>query len=275
MEFDDLKYAQRERLVFLDECLTWRGMANRRDLIAHFGISAAQAALDFRLYLQRQQKTPPIYDATRKVYLAAKDHIPLTHSNLREAFETVLREETNDIPVVLPQPERRADPAIVSHLYRAMREQQALHIQYTSMTSGADSGQWIAPTHFTSDGESVHLRAFSFKHNDYRSYLPIRVDADSSFETRPLMEPLPYDADWNTIAKIWLKPKAGLTSEQAGTVRREYGFDGEFLAVETRKALEFFLDRRWGLDQKGARLERVRTDYEALTSSSTPLSIRS
>ena len=275
MEFDDLKYAQRERLVFLDECLTWRGMANRRDLIVRFGISAAQAALDFRLYLQRQKQTPPVYDATRKVYLAAKNHISLTHSNLREAFETVLREEANDAPAVLPQPERRADPTIVSQLYRAMREQLALQIRYTSMTSGADPGQWIAPTHFTSDGESVHLRAFSFKHNDYRSYLPFRVGADSSFETRPLVEPLPHDADWNTIAKIWLKPKAGLTPEQAVAVRREYGFDGELLCVETRKALEFYLDRRWGLDQKGARLERVRTDYEALANSSNPLSVRS
>jgi hypothetical protein len=35
--------------------------------------------------------------------------------------------------------------------------------------------------------------------------------------------------------------------------------------VETRKALEFFLDRRWGLDEKGARLERVKTVYEPLT----------
>ena len=51
MKLDDLKHAQRERLIFLDRCLTWRGMANRKDLIDRFGISIAQAALDFRVYL--------------------------------------------------------------------------------------------------------------------------------------------------------------------------------------------------------------------------------
>ncbi len=51
MTLDSLKHAQRERLIFLDRCFTWRGMANRRDLIERFDISMAQAALDFRTYL--------------------------------------------------------------------------------------------------------------------------------------------------------------------------------------------------------------------------------
>ena len=57
---------------------------------------------------------------------------------------------------------------------------------------------------------------------------------------------------------------ADVTPEQAAAVRREYGFKGEFLCVETRKALEFYFDRRWGIDQKGARLEKSRTDYVEL-----------
>ena len=59
MIFDDLKHAQRERLIYLDQCLTWRGAANRRNLTTRFGISAAQAALDFRVYLDRARETPP------------------------------------------------------------------------------------------------------------------------------------------------------------------------------------------------------------------------
>jgi hypothetical protein len=59
-------------------------------------------------------------------------------------------------------------------------------------------------------------------------------------------------------------PRAGLTPRQAAVVRREYGFDGELLCVETRKTLEFYLDRRWRLDQPGVRLERSRTDYKHL-----------
>ena len=112
MEFEDLKHAQRERLIYLDRCLTWRGMAKRRDLMVRFGISSAQAALDFRLYLERAGKRPPIYDPVRKTYIAAKGHMPLVPSSLTEAFETVLEEEGSSAG--LPQPDRRADPAIIS-----------------------------------------------------------------------------------------------------------------------------------------------------------------
>jgi hypothetical protein len=263
MEFDDLKHAQRERLIYLDRCLMWRGSANRRDLMERFGISAAQAALDFRAYLECSE-TPPAYHSARKTYLAATNHKPLVPCSLTEAFETVLNVNDDGVSCILPQPKRQVDSTIIACLYQAIISRQALHIRYTSIATGADGGQWIAPTHFTSDGESVHLRAFSYKHNQYRDYLPIRIDPKSTFKTRPVSEQLPDDKDWNTRARVWLRPKKGLSPEQADVVRREYGFDGPLLCVETRKPLEFYLDRRWGLDQKGARLERIRTDYHQM-----------
>jgi hypothetical protein len=263
MEFDDLKHAQRERLIYLDRCLTWRGLANRRDLMDRFGISAAQAALDFRKYLERS-KTPPAYHPARKNYLAAPGHKALFPSSLTEAFGSVLNIDDDGVSCALPQPRRQVDPAIIARLYQAMTSQQALYIRYTSMSSGADGGQWIAPTHFTSDGESVHLRAFSYKHNQYRDYLPVRIEPKSTFKTRPVTEPLPDDEDWNTCARIWLRPKKGLSQKQAEVVRREYGFDGPLLYLEIRKAQEFYVGRRWGLDQKGARLERTRTAYRQI-----------
>jgi hypothetical protein len=262
MDLDDLKHAQRERLIFLDRCLTWRGIANRRDLIERFGISPAQAALDFRVYLDLARKTPPIYDPVRKTYIAASGHHPLVPSSLTEAFEILVDEKKNSLSSALPRPERKADPKIIARLHQAIRSGKALHVRYTSMSSGADEGQWIAPTRFTSDGESVHVRAFSFKHGEFRNYLPIRIEPDSSLKERLLTEPLPEDVGWNTLAIIWLRPKSGLSEQQASVVRREFGFEDELLRVETRKALEFFFNRRWGLDEKGARLERAKTEYE-------------
>jgi hypothetical protein len=51
-------------------------------------------------------------------------------------------------------------------------------------------------------------------------------------------------------------------------VRREFGFDGEWLRIETRKALEFFISRRWGLDTKGARLELAKIEYRPIATKS-------
>ncbi|MEJ2122710.1 MAG: hypothetical protein P8Z76_18825, partial [Alphaproteobacteria bacterium] len=182
-------------------------------------------------------------------------------SSVTEAFQILVDDEKNTPSAALPRPERKADPKTIARLYQAIRSNKALHVRYTSISSGADDGQWIAPTRFTSDGESVHLRAFSFKHHEYRNYLPIRVEPDSSFEERDLINPLPKDVDWDTRAIIWLRPKSGLSNQQARVVRREFGFEGELLRVETRKALEFFFNRRWGLDEKGARLEREKIEY--------------
>ncbi len=262
MNLDDLKHAQRERLLFLDRCLTWRGIANRKDLIERFGISTAQAALDFRVYLNLAHGTPPVYDAVRKAYIAASDHEPLVPSSLTEAFDILVEINKDQLPPVLPRPERKADPGTIARLYQAMRSGKALHISYTSMSSGADEGQWIVPTRFTSDAESVHFRAYSFKHHEYRNYLPIRIEPTSSFKERAVSEPLPEDEDWMTRATIWLRPKSGLSDRQANVVRREFGFEDEMLRIQTRKALEFFVDRRWGLDQEGARLERAKVEYD-------------
>ena len=267
MTLDDLKHAQRERLIFLDRCLTWRGIANRRDLIERFGISTAQAALDFRVYLDLARSTPPTYDPVRKTYIAARGHEPLAPSSLIEAFDILASDDGNKPSSALPRPERKADQRTIALLHQAIRSGRALNVRYTSMTSGTDEGQWIAPTRFTSDGESVHVRAYSFKHGEYRNYLPIRIDPDSSFEERNQTEPLPEDVDWDTRVIIWLRPMSGLTERQANVVRREFSFEGDFLLVETRKALEFFFDRRWGLGEKGSRLERVRVEYQKILSS--------
>ncbi len=264
MQFDDLKHAQRERLVFLDHCFTWRGMANRRDLIDRFGISTAQAALDFKLYLERASGTPPVYDQNKKTYFPSSGHKPMVQAHLADALRVVLSDNKQERIEQLPNLERHADPLIISKLYMALRSGEATKIAYISMTSGADSGQWIVPTRFAFDGERVHLRAYSFKHRDYRDYVPVRISRESSFEIREIGELLPPDVDWNTLARIWLRPKTGLSPEQAEAVRREFNFQGEYLCVETRKALEYYVDRRWGLKLLGARLERVRTDYEAI-----------
>lgn len=261
MTLDSLKHAQRERLIFLDRCFTWRGMANRRDLIDRFDISMAQAALDFRAYLALSRQAPPAYDAVRKTYFSAQDHRPLASSTLIEAFDILADEQDVSLSSALPKPPRGADRKVISRLHQAIRRSEALHIHYTSMSSGADEGQWIVPIRFTSDGESVHLRAFSFKHQGFRYYHPIRIAPDSTFEAKAVTDDLPEDADWNTVATIWLRPKAGLSVSQAEAVRREFGFDSDFLCVRTRKALEFFFDRRWGLSEAGARLEIEKTEY--------------
>ncbi len=256
MIFDDLKYAQRERLIYLDKCFAWRGMANRSDLIDRFSVSNAQAALDFKAYLERATQTPPVYDGGRKTYLAADKHESLFPDKLYEDWEGIVSEGSAAHFDKLPQLNRHSDASTVSKLYRAIEDNQVIEIQYISMTTGSAENQLIAPTGFASDGDRTHLRAYSYKHKEYRDYIPIRISRTSSFKTQPVRIDLPIDIEWNTIVRIHLVPKKGLSELQTKAVRKEYGFTGETLCVETRMALAFYAERRWGLDQRNARLEK-------------------
>ncbi|PCI41884.1 MAG: hypothetical protein COB46_02075 [Rhodospirillaceae bacterium] len=261
MSFNDVKHAQRERLIFLDKCFCWKGRANRRDLIDQFGLSMAQAALDFKAFLIHAGDMAPEYDAVRKRYTARSDYQPVapdeTLANWRGDLQTILGIHFSELPSLT----RVCDPKLLALLSRVLEKKEAIKISYTSMTTGDLSQQWIAPSQIVSDGTRIHIRAYSFKHEDFRDYVPVRINKDSSFETRLLTEPLPLDEDWHTIARITLAPCEHLSPEQAQVVRREYAFDGDTLVVDIRKALEFYTERRWGLNQPGARLECLRTEY--------------
>lgn len=263
MKLDDLKHAQRERLLYLDQRLTWRGWANRRDLMERFGVSVAQAAIDFRVYLEIAGRQGPDYDTERKTYVIRPDHKPLWPEATLGGWDMAVRDRPAEEFCELPLLVRATVPETMARLSRTMADSHAVQIRYTSMTTGEEAPQWIVPTRFASDGERIHVRAFSLKHNEYRDYVPARIHANSSFATRPPPSPLPFDADWHTRVRIKLAPRRSLSEAQARAVRREYGFRGETLVVEIRKALEFYTARRWGLNLGGARLEIVGKEYFA------------
>lgn len=264
MRIDYLKHAQKERLLYLDQCFVWRGIANRRDLTEQFDTSMAQAALDFKAYLERSMQTPPRYDPVRKAYFAIPEHQGVFPDDIYQNWEAVILKGGGNHLDRLPSLNRLSESQVVSRLYQAIENNLSIHIQYTSMSTGKDSGQWITPTRFASDGERVHVRAYSCKHKSYRDYIPMRISLKSRFTTRAIEDNLLRDDDWETLAKITLAPKSFLSPEQARAVRREYGFRGRTLSIEIRKALEFYANRRWGLDLPNARLERVETHYEPI-----------
>lgn len=259
MGISDLKHAQRERILFLDQCLTWRGQANRRDLMERFDISTAQAAVDFRTYLSLTQ-TPPVYDATAKTYFSSNCHRALSDVGLDEVFD-LLNDQNTSPSASIPLPTRMMDSAVIAQLYRAIRGEKDIEITYTSMNSGLSEPQWISPVRFHFDGEAIHLRAWSYRHKSYRDYLPIRLMKQNDFETRDRSSALPFDTDWHSFVRLWIRPRSDLSDAQARVVRQEYGFqERSHITVETRKALVFYVIRRWRLNDEKARLELEKTE---------------
>lgn len=244
------------RLVYLDQCLTWRGQVNRKDLIDRFGISSPQAAIDFREYLERVAKPKPTYDPVRKCYLADRNHVGLSFSHDAGSPDELVTATVQGSFLRLPSPVRQCPPFVMRQLYQAIEQRLKLEIDYVSMSSGLRLNQWIAPAHFASDGERLHVRAWSFHHEEWRDYLPVRMLPESSFLVASIGLDLPRDADWEELVEIRLRPLSGLSDEQKAAVRLEYGFTDDVLCFQVRRSLEFYIERRWGLNRPGARLER-------------------
>lgn len=258
MEGQELRPTVRMRLAYLDQCFRWRGQATRGALIRRFGISQAQAAVDFREYLARCREPLPVYDTVRKAYVASDRHLGLEDADDLPPMLDVVADGAGDRFDSLPMPDRQCPATVMRHLYRAMDRNLRIEIDYVSMSSGQTTSQWIAPARIGFDGERLHFRAWSFRHGQWRDYLPVRVSDASTFATEPLAEPLPRDEEWETIVRVTLRPRSDLSEEQQQAAREEYGFDGkEVIVVQTRAALAFYLDRRWGLHLPGSRLERI------------------
>lgn len=251
----ELKPAMRARLYYLDHCLTWLGQANRRDLIEAFGISNAQAAVDFRTYLDLVREPAPVYDPVRRTYVAGRGHRGLEEAPAPASIEAIYAQAHADF-ARLPGPARQCPPLVMRELNQALERRCFVQIDYVSMSSGRRDRQWIAPAHIASDGERLHVRSWSEDRAEWRDYLPIRVAAGSSFALRPIDEPLPCDEEWEAMVEVRLRPRCDLSAEQQQAVRLEYGFEDDALRFDTRRALEFYVERRWGLDRPGARLER-------------------
>lgn len=256
MNDSTLKPAMFARLVYLDQCLTWRGQVNRKDLIERFGISSPQAAIDFREYLERVAEPKPKYDPARKCYLADSEHRGLPFAYEAGSPDELVRSPTSEGFSLLPSPVRQCPPFVMRHLFQAIEQQQKIEVDYVSMSSGLRLNQWIAPAHFASDGERLHVRAWSFYHKEWRDYLPVRMLPESSFSVAPVGEELPSDADWEELVEIRLRPLSELKDEQKAAVRLEYGFTDDVLSFQVRRSLEFYIERRWGLNRSGARLEK-------------------
>lgn len=261
MPFEDLKHAQRARLEYLDKILFWDGAATRASLTKRFGISNAQAALDFRTYLAEAPRDAMHYDASSRQYLAHDSFERLTGKASSVELEQLLASVESPAFDRLPDLQRTQDLRVLRPLYRAFRAKEATKIVYQSMRDPEPMTRWIAPVRFASDGARLHVRAWCFERQDFRDFHPARIDPDRSFSASNPAGAVPRDDDWFTWAILKLKPHSRLTKAQQRVVRIEFGFTSDVLEARTRKALEFYTERRWGLEQKEPRLERVSVEY--------------
>ncbi|MBX9927134.1 MAG: WYL domain-containing protein [Hyphomicrobiaceae bacterium] len=250
-QLEAIRHGALERLRFIDVRLFWDGRINRADLIERFGVSPAQAALDFRDYLAL---SPPgvAYDTRAKAYRTGDGFKPVFGIPDAESTLANLTRDGDPAAYQLPALKRPLDAAIAARIRRATGEHEKLHIIYQSLTRPAPSERWIAPARLISDGDRWHVRAWCFERESWRDFVLGRIVAIGA--AKPVGD-LPPDREWLETVEIVLRPSALLSPAQEAAVAGEFAMTGGRLTIAIPAAMRIYAVSHWGLDRPNARLE--------------------
>lgn len=255
------RWGQDRRLEFIDFRLLWEGRLNRSDLTTFFRISVPQASLDLAKY---QEIAPDnmIYDRTLKTYVASTAFKPVL-ANLDSGHylnELLWRERGRVAPgdsfigwappvASLPSPTRKVAPEILIGVIRALQKEQALVLDYRSMTNFDEPTiRTIFPTSFAHDGFRWHIRAYCFKSGIFKDFVLGRINHIRESITPP--SPVPLDSEWNAFVDVVIGPNPSYPTNKKRAIEHDYQMtDGE-TKIRTREAQLYYLNRRLNLNSK-------------------------
>lgn len=250
-------WGQERRLEFIDFRLLWEGRLNRADLTTFFRISVPQASLDLAKY-QEVAPNNMVYDRTQKAYITTPDFKPVFASFDSNHYLNELFGRENEIvdpddsfigwvpPVAsLPLPARKVQPEILIDLIRAMQREQALVVDYRSMTN-EPAIRTLYPTAFAHDGHRWHVRAYCFKSTMFKDFVLGRFFKIVEFVSPPTS--IPQDVDWNTFINVVIGPNPNYDTNKRLSIEHDYQMVKGEAKIRIRKAQLYYLNRRLNLD---------------------------
>lgn len=256
----DLSWGVERRLEFIEFRLYWEGAVNRADITRHFGVSVPQASKDLSLY-QELANDNMAYDKSEKHYYPVPSFEPRFLKPDPDQYLSHLRavaEHTNppdetwlsNIPDVdyLPIPRRHVDPGLLRSLLAAIRNHQAVEIQYQSMNPNRPDPVWrgISPHAFGSDGFRWHVRAYCHVDRKFKDFLLSRClgyRGAGDAEARASDDNL-----WHDSIDVLLIPNPDLSEAQQRVIAEDFSMDNKELRLPVRKSLLYYFQKRLRLD---------------------------
>ncbi|ELY5851426.1 WYL domain-containing protein [Cronobacter turicensis] len=253
-------WGQERRLEFIDFRLLWEGRLNRADITTFFRISVPQASLDLAKYQEVAPKNM-VYDRTQKAYITTPDFKPVFASFDSNHYLNELLGRENKIvdpydsfigwvpPVAsLPLPARKVQPEILIDLIRAMQREEALVVDYRSMTN-EPAIRTLYPTAFAHDGHRWHVRAYCFKSKIFKDFVLGRFFNIVEFVPPPTS--IPQDVDWNTFIDVVIGPNPNYDTNKRLSIEHDYQMENGEAKIRIRRAQLYYLNRRLNLAVNG------------------------
>lgn len=259
-KLEKLSYAQRQRLAYIDFSLQYFGQISRQDLIKKFATGLAAATRDFASYRELAADNMQLVHRT-KCYHRQTGFKPLFHHDpevilhgLAKGFGDGLSHAVNPSDVCIDAVQLiHPDTNIIAALMRAIQQQQVLHVNYVSTSSGLKSRE-IVPHALVNNGQRWHVRAYDREHEQFSDFVVTRIQSCQNRAQQGGDHELQcHDEAWSNIVELILTPHPSLHHPEA--IALDYQMhDGE-LKVSCRAALAAYILRQWSVDcSKGHRI---------------------
>lgn len=250
---EDLAYAQRERLVYLELCAFFVGQLQRADLEIRFGIKPAAATRDLNAYRALAPHNIA-YDASAKAYIPTARFRPVFRfspdrilSWLLNGFgEGVDQKVRRSIPCEGPESLISPDFDVLAGLTRAIHRRVPVQIDYLSLSSGNER-RVIVPTALADNGMRWHTRAYDRKRERFGDFVLTRITRVKPLAEIPAdHERIEADAQWNRIVDLELVPHPNIRHPEA--IQADYAMTDGVLRLQIRAALAGYALNRWAVD---------------------------
>lgn len=263
-------WSERERLLFIERLLYWRGYINRRDLMEHFSISAPQATNDLVNYTTRAPGNCN-YNVRTKRYEASSEIEPILIQpefsiDLGKLGSVCWPSDEVDFVLRAERPRREVSMQTMRALVLAAQRRDSLEIRYWSMNSGTAIWRRISPRAFGHDGLRWHVRAYCHKNEDFRDFVIGRMKG----LRRPTPCPVPDlpDEAWMRSITMVIRASSELTANKRKALEMDYGMKRGKLNLSVREAMLTYTARRMGfikdLDKLPVRNELGELDLIAI-----------
>lgn len=250
---EQLGFAQKQRLAYIDFCLLFKGAIYRQDLISRFEVGLSAGSRDFNIYKEIAPKNMR-YHSIEKRYVQTEQFQPVFE---HDATRTLVKMANNisdgfdgigDVhyPVESPSNLNVPNIFIVARLVQAILNKKAVSVIYTSLSSGSGARE-LVPHSIVDNGLRWHVRAFDRKSQSFRDFVLTRISKVTIKEAGKEDEQALADQEWQRLIPLQLVPHPK-NVKYATAIEMDYGMENSQLLINVRAAMAGYLLRRWNVD---------------------------
>jgi len=254
VDLDDIKQAQRERLLHIDFRAYFLGDVGRSDLIKRFGIKAAAATRDINIYKDLAPGNID-YDTKTKSFIREEGFKPLFEYNVSQVLSALSQGFGEDfvgspksvIACEMPAKLNKPKLDVLSVITRAIHQGKAVKVEYSSTSSGTAKRE-LVPFVLVDNGLRWHIRTYDRKNDRFGDFVITRITKAELMDT-PLheYEDLKHDIQWNRIVEMELVPHPD-NIEHPQVIELDYDMVDGVCKQNVRAAVAGYVLRRWNVD---------------------------